>query len=336
LSGYKELVQSSSFWDDPQKANKIMKKKSHLEDEVKKISAHIRDFTDLCALLEIAKEEDDEQVFDTCCQDLQSLEATLEKLRIELLLSEETDFCNCFLEINSGAGGTEAQDWVAILARMYSRWAEERHFKVEIIDETIGEEAGFKSINLKISGSQAYGWLKTENGVHRLVRISPFDANARRHTSFASVWTYPEINESIDIKIEEKDLHVDTFRSSGAGGQHVNKTDSAIRITHIPTGIIVSCQIDRSQHRNRATAMAMLKAKLYEAEQRKKQAKVDEQEKNKADIAWGSQIRSYVLQPYQLVKDARTNVEIGNALGVLDGNIDCFLEAALIATKENK
>jgi peptide chain release factor 2 len=246
------------------------------------------------------------------------------------LLSGEADSCNCFLEINSGAGGTEAQDWVAMLARMYSRWAERRGFAIEVVDETVGEEAGFKSINIKITGHQAYGWLKTENGVHRLVRISPFDANARRHTSFASVWTYPETNDDIDIKIDEKDLRIDTYRSSGAGGQHVNKTDSAIRITHIPTGIIAQSQVDRSQHRNRSMAMALLRSRLYELEVRKKQAFLAEQEKNKTDIAWGNQIRSYVLQPYQLVKDSRTGVEIGNANGVLDGDIDKFLEASLI------
>lgn len=217
---------------------------------------------------------------------------------------------------------------------MYSRWADQRGFSVEIVNETPGEEAGFKSITLKITGYQVYGWLKTENGVHRLVRISPFDANARRHTSFASVFTYPETNDTIHITIDEKDLKIDTYRSSGAGGQHVNKTDSAIRITHLPTGLIVQCQIDRSQHRNRATAMNMLKARLYELEMRKKQEKLDKNAQEKTDIAWGNQIRSYVLQPYQLVKDTRTGLERGNAQSVLDGSIDDFLEEALVHRKK--
>lgn len=284
-------------------------------------------------LLALAKEEQDQAVYDECVASLKALQKELEKAQIAALLSEETDANNCFLEINSGAGGTEAQDWCAMLARMYMRWADQRGFSVESIDETPGEEAGFKSITLKIMGYQAYGWLKTESGVHRLVRISPFDANARRHTSFASVFAYPEMDDMIDIVIDEKDLKVDTYRSSGAGGQHVNKTDSAIRITHKPTGIVVSCQVDRSQHRNRATAMSMLKARLYELEMRKKQEEQDKLAAGKTDIAWGNQIRSYVLQPYQLVKDTRTGVEIGNAGSVLDGNIDAFLEAALAARK---
>jgi peptide chain release factor 2 len=330
VRSYEVQIEDPLFWSDVNKANEIMKKKSRIQDEISGIFAKIQEFSDLCELLELARGEDDTQVFEKCVEDLQSLEISFESIYISSLLCQEVDSKNCFIEINSGAGGTEAQDWVAMLARMYSRWAQQHGFAVNVIDETPGEEAGFKSIDLKISGYQAYGWLKTENGVHRLVRISPFDANARRHTSFASVWTYPEPDDEVDIVIEEKDLRVDTYRSSGAGGQHVNKTDSAIRMTHIPTGIIVQCQVDRSQHRNRAIAMSMLKAKLYELNQREKQDAANEQEKNKTDIAWGNQIRSYVLQPYQLVKDTRTDVEVGNAYGVLDGNIDCFLEAALV------
>jgi peptide chain release factor 2 len=245
------------------------------------------------------------------------------------LLSGEADDNNCFLEINAGAGGTEAQDWASMLSRMYSRWADSKGYRIEILDENPGEEAGIKSITLKIAGLQAYGWLKTESGVHRLVRISPFDSNARRHTSFASVWVYPEIDDSIDVQVEEKDLRIDTYRASGAGGQHVNKTESAIRITHLPTNIVVQCQNDRSQHRNRAQAMTMLKARLYELELRKREEKLTAQSSSKTEIGWGHQIRSYVLQPYQMVKDARTSVEKGNAQGVLDGDIDAFLEAAL-------
>lgn len=257
------------------------------------------------------------------------LHKTAARLQLETLLSGEADSNDCFLEINAGAGGTEAQDWASMLARLYSRWAESKGYKLEILEESPGEEAGIKSITLKIMGHQAYGWMKTESGVHRLVRISPFDSNARRHTSFASVWVYPVIDDSIDIAIEDKDLRIDTYRASGAGGQHVNKTESAIRITHIPTNIVVQCQNDRSQHRNRAQAMAMLKARLYELELRKKEEKLSAQSADKTDIGWGHQIRSYVLQPYQMVKDARTGVERGNAAGVLDGDIDCFLEAAL-------
>jgi peptide chain release factor 2 len=239
------------------------------------------------------------------------------------------------LEINAGAGGTEAQDWAEMLSRMYLRWADKRNFKWEILDENAGDEAGIKSITIKIIGHQAYGWLKKESGVHRLVRISPFDSNARRHTSFASIWIYPEIDDSIEVLVEEKDLRIDTYRASGAGGQHVNKTESAIRITHKPTGIVVQCQNDRSQHKNRAQAMAMLKARLYELELRQREEKINNDNALKTDIGWGHQIRSYVLQPYQLVKDSRTGVEIGNAQSVLDGNIDVFLESALAFLGKN-
>lgn len=288
------------------------------------------------SLLELAECEKENDLIAECESNLLELRCEVEKQQIASLLSGQADANNCFLEINSGAGGTEAQDWVAMLSRMYSRWAEKQKYTVEIMDENAGEEAGFKSITLKISGYQAYGWLKTENGVHRLVRISPFDSNARRHTSFASVWTYPETDDNIEITIEEKDIRIDTYRASGAGGQHVNKTDSAIRITHIPTGIVVQCQTDRSQHRNRATAYSMLRSRLYESELRKQQEKIDKDAENKTDIAWGNQIRSYVLQPYQLVKDTRTGVEIGNANGVLDGNIDKFLESALLLYNEDR
>jgi peptide chain release factor 2 len=250
---------------------------------------------------------------------------------IESLLSGEADMNDAYVEINAGTGGTEAQDWAEMLMRMYTRWAEQHGYKVEWLEESEGEQAGIKSATLKVSGPNAYGWLKTEAGVHRLVRISPFDSAARRHTSFASVWVYPVIDDSIDIQINDADLKVDTYRASGAGGQHVNKTESAIRITHVPSGIIVACQTDRSQHRNRAMAMAMLKARLYEAELQRRDAVSAAQEDAKTEIGWGHQIRNYVLAPYQLVKDLRTGVEKGNPDAVLDGDLDEFMAAALAA-----
>lgn len=284
---------------------------------------------DTVTLIELAEAEQAHDVEAEAEKELDALCAKALKLQLESLLSGEADSNNCFIEINAGAGGTEAQDWAEMLARMYTRWADSKGYKLEILDENPGEEAGVKSITVKVNGFRAYGWLKTESGVHRLVRISPYDSNARRHTSFASVWVYPEIDDNIDIQIEEKDLRIDTYRASGAGGQHVNKTESAIRITHLPTNIVVQCQNDRSQHRNRAQAYAMLRARLYELELREREAKANASSSSKTEIGWGHQIRSYVLQPYQLVKDNRTGVEKGNAQGVLDGDIDAFLEASL-------
>lgn len=329
-------AEDGALWEDAAAAQALLKKRAGLQDVVTQLTNYRKRFEDALELLALAKEEQDQATYDVCAEELRSLRQELEKAQIAALLCEEADANNCFVEINSGAGGTEAQDWCAMLTRMYMRWADTRGFGVETIDETPGEEAGFKSITLKVTGYQAYGWLKTECGVHRLVRISPFDANARRHTSFASVFVYPEIDDTINVTIDEKDLKVDTYRSSGAGGQHVNKTDSAIRITHKPTGIVVSCQIDRSQHRNRAMAMDMLRARLYELEMRKRQAEQDKLAAGKTDIAWGNQIRSYVLQPYQLVKDTRTSIEIGNAGAVLDGGIDPFLEAALAKHRRSR
>jgi peptide chain release factor 2 len=246
-------------------------------------------------------------------------------------LSGEADANDCYLEVHAGAGGTEAQDWAEMLVRMYSRWADAHGHKVEWLEESAGEEAGLKSATLKVSGHNAYGWLKTESGVHRLVRISPYDSSARRHTSFASAWIYPVIDDEIDVTIDDKDLRVDTYRASGAGGQHVNKTDSAIRLTHLPTGIVVQCQSSRSQHKNRATAMNMLKARIYEAELRAREEEAEAERGDKTDIGWGHQIRSYVMQPYQMVKDTRTDVETSNVQGVLDGDLDDFMAAALAA-----
>jgi peptide chain release factor 2 len=280
-------------------------------------------------LAELGDAEGDESSVDEALAELKRIQAITEKMELEGLLSGEADKLDCYLEVHAGAGGTEAQDWAEMLVRMYSRWAERRGYKAEWLEESAGDEAGLKSATLKITGHNAYGWLRTESGVHRLVRISPYDSQARRHTSFSSVWIYPVIDDSIQIEIEDKDLKVDTYRASGAGGQHVNRTDSAIRITHMPSGIVVQCQADRSQHRNRATAMDMLRARLYEAEIRRREDEAAATEATKSDIGWGHQLRSYVLQPYQMVKDLRTGVESGNPSAVLDGDIDAFLEASL-------
>ncbi len=277
----------------------------------------------------MAEAEGDEGMAGEAEASLGALQAKAKDMELESLFSGEADGCDAYLEIHAGAGGTESQDWAEMLLRMYTRWAEKRGFKVAIVQYMAGEEAGIKSATLEVTGEDAYGWLKTESGVHRLVRISPYDSNARRHTSFASVWVYPVIDEDIEIEISDKDLKIDTYRASGAGGQHVNTTDSAVRITHIPSKIVVQCQNERSQHKNRATAMKMLKARLYEEELRKQEEKAAAQAEAKTDIGWGHQIRSYVLQPYQMVKDLRTGVETGNPSAVLDGDLDDFMTAAL-------
>ncbi len=297
-------------------------------DAVRHIETALNDNIELA---EMGQKEGDTSIVEEAEQAIHQLHKQVQKKRLETLLSGEADGNDTYLEINSGAGGTEACDWAFMILRMYTRWAEQRGYKVEILEESPGDEAGIKSASLRISGSNAYGWLKGESGVHRLVRISPFDSNARRHTSFASVWVYPVIDESIEIDLQEKDIQVDVMRASGAGGQHVNKTSSAVRMTHIPTGIVVKCQSDRSQHRNRAMALDMLKARIYEQELQKREAAAQAQHDQKTDIGWGHQIRSYVLQPYQMVKDLRTDHEIGNAQSVLDGHIDPFLEAFLAA-----
>ena len=277
--------------------------------------------------------ENDLQLQQEIAEELRLLAEKAGTAQIEAMFSGEYDNFNCFLEINAGAGGTEAQDWAYMLARMYTMWSEKRKYKIVIADKSEGEEAGVKSITLHIIGDKAYGWLKRETGVHRLVRISPFDANARRHTSFASVFASPELSENSDIQIDEKDLRIDTYRASGAGGQHVNKTDSAVRITHIPTGIVTQCQTDRSQHRNKAIAMNLLISKLQALKIAEQEEKINQESAEKTDIAWGHQIRSYVLQPYQMVKDLRTGCEIGDAYSVLNGNIDKLLESALSSSK---
>ena len=306
-----------------------MQEKADLENRLSEWQNDNRQFNDNVELLELAQEENDSDLSAEAEANLYKLEEILQKKQLANMLSGEADRNSCYLELHSGAGGTESQDWAEMLLRMYRRWGERREFKVEIIEATDGDEAGIKSATLRIDGVNAYGWIKTEEGVHRLVRISPFDANSRRHTSFCSVSTYPVLEDDINIEIEDKDLRIDTYRASGAGGQHVNRTDSAVRITHIPSSIVVACQNDRSQHKNRATAMKMLKAKLYEKELNKREEANRKEYEAKSDIAWGHQIRSYVLHPYQMVKDLRTNIETGNSKAVLDGDIDIFLEASL-------
>ncbi len=308
-----------------------MRERTTLANGMEAVTRLERDSADAVELIAMAEAEADEAMAKESLKALRILLAEAKRREIESLLSGEADNLDCFLEVNAGAGGTEAQDWAEMLIRMYTRWSEKRGYKMQLIEESEGEQAGIKSATLQISGPAAYGWLKTEMGVHRLVRISPFDSAARRQTSFASVYVYPVIDDTIEIEIDPSDLRVDTYRASGAGGQHVNKTESAIRITHIPTGIVVACQTDRSQHRNRATAMGMLRARMYEAELARREAASATTEAAKTDIGWGHQIRNYVLAPYQLVKDLRTGVEKGNPEAVLDGELDDFMAAALAA-----
>ena len=306
-----------------------MRERGRLSGQVDGVRKLERDVADAIGLIELAEAEGDDATADAAVADLEALAAEAKRLEIESLLSGEADANDCYVEVNAGAGGTEAQDWAEMLLRMYVRWAEKRGYKVTVTERSDGEQAGVKSATIQVSGPNAYGWMKTESGVHRLVRISPFDAAARRQTSFASVYVYPVIDDKIEIEVNPADLKTDTFRASGAGGQHVNKTESGVRFTHIPTGIVVASTQDRSQHRNRAIAMEMLKARLYELELRKREAVSDAVEAGKTDIGWGHQIRSYVLQPYQMVKDLRTGVEKGNPAAVLDGELDEFMAAAL-------
>jgi peptide chain release factor 2 len=331
LSELDARAEDPSLWNNAAAAQEMMRERGRISGLVESVYALERDTKDAMELVELAEMEGDAGVLKDAVDSLSRLAEEAKRREIESLLSGEADGRDAFMEINAGSGGTEAQDWASMLMRMYSRWAEARGFKVEILDESEGEQAGIKSVTMQITGANAYGWLKTESGVHRLVRISPFDSAARRHTSFSSVWVYPVVDDSIEIEINPADLKVDTFRASGAGGQHVNKTESAIRITHVPTGIIVACQTDRSQHRNRATAMNMLKARMYEMELQKREAASAATEAAKTDIGWGHQIRSYVLAPYQLVKDLRTNHETGNPAAVLDGHLDPFMAASLAA-----
>jgi len=306
-----------------------MRERTQLEQKIEAVREIERDLADNLGLIEMGEAENEPSIVDEAQATLQATRELAAKKELESLLSGEADSNDCFIEVNAGAGGTEAQDWAEILLRMYTRWAEQHDYKLTLIDESPGEEAGIKSTTLQVTGHNAYGWLKTESGVHRLVRISPFDSAARRHTSFASVTVWPVVDENIEIEVLDKDLRVDTYRASGAGGQHINKTDSAVRITHMPTGIVVASQQERSQHQNRAKVMTMLKARLYELELRKREEEVAAFQGEKSEIGWGHQIRSYVMQPYQMVKDLRTGVEKGNVQGVLDGDIDDFLAASL-------
>ncbi|MDO9708009.1 peptide chain release factor 2 [Paracraurococcus lichenis] len=324
-------AEDPTLWNDAAAAQKVMRERGRIADQVEGVRKLEQAVRDALELIELAEAEGDAVTADAAVADLESLAAEAKRREIESLLSGEADANDAYLEVNAGAGGTEAQDWAEMLLRMYQRWAEQRGYKVQLTEQSEGEEAGIKSATMQVSGPNAYGWLKTETGVHRLVRISPFGGNDKRQTSFASVYVYPVIDDKIEIEINPADLKTDTFRASGAGGQHVNKTESGVRFTHIPTGIIAASTQDRSQHRNRAIAMEMLKARLYELELRKREAVSDAVEAGKTDIGWGHQIRNYVLQPYQLVKDLRTNLEKGNPAAVLDGDLDDFMAAALAA-----
>ncbi|MDO5386336.1 MAG: peptide chain release factor 2 [Pseudomonadota bacterium] len=323
------LSQDANLWNDAAAAKKLMSEKNTLEENIGRFE-HLAGFLkDLSELAELADAENDEAMLADIMQQLENLRQEARHSELEALLSSEVDANDAYLEVHAGSGGTEAQDWAAMLLRMYSRWAENHKYKVEYIEETEGDVAGIKSVTLKISGHNAYGWLKSETGVHRLVRISPFDSAGRRHTSFASIGVYPVIDDDIEININEADCRIDTYRASGAGGQHINKTDSAIRITHIPTGIVVQCQTQRSQFQNRESAWKMLKSRLYEMELKKREEREQNMRDAQSDIGWGYQIRSYVLQPYKMVKDLRTEVETSDCKAVLDGDIDLFLAAAL-------
>ena len=322
-------VEDPSLWDRPSEAQAVSRERSRLAAQVEAVQSLERDLNDAIGYAQMADEEGDEDSYADAIAQLKAIKDRAARAELEALLSGEADANDAFIEITSGAGGTESNDWAGMLLRMYTRWANAHVLENELIEETSGEQAGIKSATLQVKGQNAYGWLKTEAGVHRLVRISPFDAAAKRHTSFASVWVYPVVDDTIEIEINPSDVRTDTYRASGAGGQHINKTDSAVRLTHIPTGIAVACQSGRSQHQNRDEAWKMLKARLYEVELQKREAEAQALEDAKTDIGWGHQIRSYVLQPYQMVKDLRTEVETSDTSGVLDGDLDAFMGASL-------
>ena len=329
LQELEDLSDDPNLWNDPKNAQKILQEKNHLNENINQYIFLEQSFADLNELINMAEAEKDQALLEAAETDLLLLAKQLKTLEIECLFAGEADNKDCFLEIHAGAGGTESHDWAQMLLRMYLRWAEKHRFKIEFIDQISGEEAGIKSVTLKLHGKNAYGFCKSENGVHRLVRLSPFNAAGKRQTSFASVFSFPVLTDDINIEINEKDLRIDTYRASGAGGQHVNTTDSAVRITHTPSGIVVQCQNDRSQHKNRAEAMSMLKARLYERELRNAQEKIDQLNQEKTEIGWGHQIRSYVLHPYRMVKDLRTDYETSDTDGVLDGELDEFMLAYL-------
>jgi peptide chain release factor 2 len=318
-----------TLWDKPAEAQALMRERQRLADQVNAVRGMMIELADAVEFAEMADAEGDEASLADARAQLARIKERAARAELEALLSGEADGNDAFVEINSGAGGTESNDWAGMLLRMYTRWATAHGMTVDFLEETSGEQAGIKSVTLQVKGTNAYGWLKTEAGVHRLVRISPFDSNAKRHTSFASVWVYPVVDDTIEIDINPSDVRTDTYRASGAGGQHINKTDSAVRLTHIPTGVAVACQMGRSQHQNREEAWKMLRARLYEMELQKREAAAQALEDQKTDIGWGHQIRSYVLQPYQMVKDLRTEVETSDTAGVLDGDLDQFMGAAL-------
>ncbi len=322
-------AENPDLWNNATAAQQIMRERTELDTSIQGVRSAQREMADLLELVELAEAEGDTAVVDDAEAQIRAIKDHMAKMELETLLSGEADHNDCYMEINAGAGGTESQDWAQMLLRMYTRWAEKHGYKVEWLEQSDGEQAGIKSATIRIIGHNAYGWMKTESGVHRLVRISPYDSAARRHTSFSSAWVYPVIDDTIDIQINESECRIDTYRASGAGGQHINKTDSAVRITHLPTGIVAACQMERSQHQNRARAWDMLRARMYEAELQKRETAAQALEDQKTDIGWGHQIRSYVLQPYQMVKDLRTNVETSDTQGVLDGDLDPFMAASL-------
>ncbi|MEH6676814.1 peptide chain release factor 2 [Phenylobacterium sp.] len=322
-------VEDPTLWDDAAQAQALMRERQRLAGQIDAVRGLERGLEDAVALAEMADEEGDEDSLEEARAEMRAIKDRAARAELEALLSGEADGNDAYVEINSGAGGTESNDWAGMLLRMYSRWAQQHGMSVELIEETSGEQAGIKSATLQVKGANAYGWLKTEAGVHRLVRISPFDANAKRHTSFASVWVFPVVDDTIEIEINPADVRTDTYRASGAGGQHINKTDSAVRLTHVPTGVVVACQAGRSQHANREEAWKMLRARLYERELQRREAEQQALEDQKTDIGWGHQIRSYVLQPYQMVKDLRTDVETSDTDGVLNGDLDAFMGASL-------
>lgn len=330
INELEKISLKEDFWTDPEKASIILKKKTKLSLMVESWKQQRTSIHDIEMLFKLASEENDNSILEEIEGDLLKLKSSVRDEELKLMLGSEQDQMNAIMTIHAGAGGTEAQDWAEMLLRMYLRWTERRGYNTTIIDFQPGDEAGVKSVSVTIEGEYAYGYAKAEIGIHRLIRISPFDAGARRHTSFASVFVYPEVDDKIVIEIDENDLRIDTYRSTGAGGQHVNKTDSAVRLTHLPTGIVVQCQNERSQHKNKATAMKFLKSRLYELKLQEQNEKMDEVNKTKKDIAWGSQIRSYTLHPYKMIKDHRTNLEVGNVNRVLDGDIDDFIEAYLL------
>ena len=333
MAELEQLIAKDGFWDHPEETKPILKERTSLSNKIDKFKKLTEDLEEYQIMLDLAVDESDEEALAEVTQQISDLDHRIAALSLELMLDGEDDGKNAILSINAGAGGTEAQDWAEMLFRMYTRWVERRGYKIEMIDYQPGEEAGVKSVTFTAGGENAYGYLKSEIGVHRLVRISPFNASGKRHTSFASVFVYPELDQEIVVDVEDKDLRIDVFRASGAGGQHVNKTSSAVRVTHLPTGIVVQCQQEKSQHRNKDMALKVLKARLYQHEKQKQDDKLQEVHDSKDEIAWGSQIRSYVLHPYQMVKDHRINLDIGNVNDVLDGGIDPFIEGVLLAKK---